>query len=554
MRLALAQINPCVGDLKGNCSKILEYIALAKEKGADIVAFPELSLIGYPPEDLLLIPKFIEENKQKLEDLSKSVDEILTIVGFVDKIRGKIFNAAALIYLGKLCGVYHKMLLPNYGVFDEKRYFSPGSAPSLFNFGNLSFGIAICEDIWHKSGPLSKQAKMGAKLSITLNASPYHIGKIKERLEVARNQARDNGIFIAYVNLVGGQDELIFDGQSFIVDDRGELVAKALAFEEDLLLWDIPKKLMSNSTENGVIIPYHREGKNKPPLAKWEAKELDVEEEIYSALLLGIKDYVKKNGFQKVVLGLSGGIDSSLTAVLAADALGRENVIALYMPSRYSSQESYEDARQLAQNLGIQFIVIPIDKLYQAYLSLLSPYFENKEPDITEENLQARIRGNILMAFSNKFGWLVLTTGNKSELSTGYATLYGDMAGGFAPLKDVPKTLVYKLAKYRNRLKEVIPMRIFTKEPSAELKPNQKDSDTLPPYEILDPIIKLYVEENKDFEEIIALGYDSELVKKVLEMIDRSEYKRRQAPPGLKVTKRAFGKDRRMPITNKYRR
>lgn len=537
MRLALAQINSIVGDLEGNRQKIEQYILLAKKQGADIVAFPELALTGYPPEDLLLVPKFVEENIKKLGELSKSVKDILAIIGFVDKKGGKIFNSAAVIYEGDIKGIYHKMLLPNYGVFDEKRYFQPGSHPFLFQYKGINIGLSICEDIWHKEGPIAQQVSRGAELIIVINASPYHIGKRKAREKVVSTQAKSYKVPIAYVNLVGGQDELVFDGQSFLVDKGGNLVASALPFEEDLLIWDISQKIPSS-----------------PIQGQKKRESLSPEDEVYKALLLGIRDYVRKNGFRKVVIGLSGGIDSSLTATLAVDALGKENVIGLYLPSRYSSRESEEDALQLAHNLGIEFLVIPIDELYEAYLSLLAPYFKGLPPDITEENLQARIRGNILMAFSNKFGWLVLTTGNKSEMSTGYATLYGDMAGGFAPLKDVPKTLVYKLAEYRNAKEEVIPKRVLTKEPSAELKPNQKDRDTLPPYELLDSVMKLYIEENKDVEEIISLGFEEGLVRKVIEMIDRSEYKRRQAPPGIKITPRAFGKDRRMPITNKYRR
>lgn len=555
LRIAVAQINCTVGDLEGNSQKIVQYIQLAKGFGVDIISFPELSITGYPPEDLLLKPKFVQDNLGKLKELTKLVNDIVVIVGFVDRQDSDIYNAAAIIYKAKIRGVFRKMFLPNYGVFDEKRYFAQGEELVVFKIGKALLGINICEDIWHKQGPTRQQAKMGAKLIININASPYHAGKVKERQEIAQNQAKSNHVFIAYTNLVGGQDELVFDGQSMFVDNQGKVISRAEAFKEDLIIADLGIPVEKTKKTKGIIVVTDELPlKKKPALHRREIKTiLEPMAEVYQALLLALKDYVTKNGFQKVVIGLSGGIDSSIVATLAVDALGRDNVIGVFMPSRYSSQESEIDAMQLAENLGMKLMKIPIEQIYKIYLMVLEPHFLGEEKDITEENLQARIRGNILMALSNKFGWLVLTTGNKSELSTGYATLYGDMAGGFAVLKDVPKTLVYKLSRYRNSYGVVIPERVLTKEPTAELKPKQKDSDTLPPYETLDPILKDYIEEDKDLNNIISSGFDEKTVLRVLGMVDKSEYKRRQSPPGIKITPKAFGRDRRMPITNKYR-
>jgi len=567
LRIALAQINCIVGDLDGNAAKIIQYIRRAEGFCVDIICFPELALTGYPPEDLLLKPKFVDDNLKKLKELSRAVADTVAIVGFVDRKSRDIFNAAAVIYKGKVCGIYHKMHLPNYGVFDEKRYFTPGENPMVFRWGSpphqcIGVGVNICEDIWQECGPINKQALCGAKLILNINASPFYAGKTSEREKLVRGQAKQNRLFICYTNLVGGQDELVFDGQSLIADNAGRVVAKAEAFQEDLLIADlaIPEGKLSRSkkvitiTERVVI-------KHKPRLPKKDRKPLSPIALDYQALVLGLRDYVTKNGFKKVVIGLSGGIDSALVGVLAVDALEAENVIGVFMPSRYSSHESEADAAGLARNLGIKLLNIPIERLYKAYLMVLKPHFLRLKKNIAEENLQARIRGNILMALSNKFGWLVLATGNKSEMSTGYATLYGDMAGGFAVIKDVPKILVYKLAKYRNArhnvlsgaLSFLIPQRVITKEPTAELKPNQKDTDTLPPYETLDRILKAYVEADKDLTKIISLGFDKETVLRVLRMVDRSEYKRRQSPPGIKITPKAFGRDRRMPITNRYR-
>jgi NAD+ synthase (glutamine-hydrolysing) len=563
-RVAIAQVNCTVGDLKGNCMRMIKFIERASELRVDIITFPELAITGYPPEDLLLKPKFIEDNLEALRELAKAVHDTVAIVGFVDRIDGDIYNGASIIYSGKIKGIYHKALLPNYGVFDEKRYFKPGNKPLVFRFGQLTFGVNICEDIWHSEGPASIQALSGAKLIFNINASPYHEGKIKLREEIVRSQARDNKVFILYANLVGGQDELVFDGQSMVVDANGEVIARALAFREDLLIVDLPDEALMSAglkrseggvkrTNNMITIARERLNKKKVPISRGETRPLKPVAEVYEALVLGLCDYVTKNGFQKVVVGLSGGIDSSIVATLAVDALAKENVIGVFMPSRYTSQESEIDATKLAENMGISMLNIPVDGVYRAYLTAFEPFFGGLREDITEENIQARIRGNILMALSNKFGWLVLTTGNKSEMSVGYATLYGDMAGGLAVIKDVPKTLVYKLAIHRNTSNPVIPERVLIKEPTAELKPDQKDKDTLPPYDALDPILKAYIEEDRNLEEIVSFTKQRETVDKVLSMVDKSEYKRRQSPPGIKITPKAFGRDRRMPITNKYR-
>ena len=540
LRIALAQINCTVGDFAQNRSKILACIDDVLKLKADIIAFPELCVCGYPPEDLLLKPKFIQDNLDIVKEVASRVKGIIAVIGFVDKEKDKLYNAAAVIYGGKIRGVARKILLPNYGVFDEKRYFSSGNKPLVVRIGKLSFGVNICEDIWHKDGPVSRQAKLKAKLILNINASPYYSGRIKEREEVIRKQARANKVFIAYTNLVGGQDELVFDGQSMIIGPDGRIIGRAEAFKEDILIKDLD--LTGGLSQD-----------KKPPLSRKAVEVLPPVAEVYQALVLGLGDYVNKNGFQRVVIGLSGGVDSSLVATLAVDALGKDNVAGIFMPTRHSSKESEEYARRLAENLGIKFAVISIEQTYNMYLVVLDPHFAGTSRNIAEENLQARIRGNILMAFSNKFGWMVLTTGNKSEMSTGYATLYGDMAGGLAVIKDVPKVLVYKLAQYRNSISKVIPEQVLTRPPTAELRPNQKDSDTLPPYEVLDPILKTYVEKDLELEKIVKLGFDKETVARVLRMVDGSEYKRRQSPPGIKITPKAFGRDRRMPITNKYK-
>jgi NAD+ synthase (glutamine-hydrolysing) len=566
VRVAMAQIDSHVGNFDGNADKICSFIEKARLKRADIVAFPEMAITGYPPEDLLLKPQFVKDSILCLQRVVDCTTDIVAVVGFVNNSDGKIYNSAAVIYNKKLCGIYRKTILPNYGVFDEKRYFEPGDENCVFLMDTVSFGVNICEDIWHESGPCSTQAKYGgASLIININSSPYHAGKGRVREEIVQKRAKDCGVYIAYTNMVGGQDELVFDGGSFIVDPEGNVVTSGKQFEEDLIVADLPiiqykeQDIVHDTHENFRVSRLRIPGKaisdKDAPVQPEKAQPLSTEEETYRALLLGTKDYVLKNNFKKVVIGLSGGIDSALTAVIAADALGTENVVCVFMPSRYSSEESLEDAQALCENLGIKFVVVPIQTIFETFIGVLKSEFKDSSAGIAEENLQARIRGNILMALSNKFGWLVLTTGNKSEMSTGYATLYGDMAGGFAVIKDVLKTVVYNLALYRNSKggEPVIPERIITKEPTAELGPNQKDTDTLPPYPALDPILKAYVEEDKSPAEIIGMGHDRQVVARVVKMVDASEYKRRQAPPGVKITPKAFGKDWRVPITNGYR-
>ena len=559
IRVAVGQINCIVGDLKGNCAKMSEYVKKAEICGADMVVFPELAVTGYPPEDLLLKPKFVEDTIRVLGEFTQSVHDIIVIAGFVNRIGEDLYNAAAIVYNGEIAGIYHKSLLPNYGVFDEKRYFRAGSEPLVFQYGELIFGVNICEDIWHEEGPTRMQVLHGAQLILNINASPYHAGKIRQREEVVKTRARENHVPVVYANLVGGQDELVFDGQSLVVDEKGDVISRAAAFKEDLLVVDMAVSGQESGvrSQNRIILRTPNSELRTvsyPPIPKGKIEPLlEPVAEVYGALRLGLHDYVVKNGFKRVVIGLSGGIDSSLVAVVAADALGKENVAGVSMPSRYTSEASKVDAIELADNLGIEFLEVPIDGVYSAYHSSFNPLFKGLSEDTTEENLQARIRGNILMALSNKFGWLVLTTGNKSEMSVGYATLYGDMAGGFAVIKDVPKMLVYELSRYRNTINPVIPEMVLTKAPTAELKPDQKDQDTLPPYDILDRILEAYVEEDKYGEAIISSSLRKETVDKTLRMVDLSEYKRRQSPPGIKITPKAFGKDRRMPITNKYR-
>jgi NAD+ synthase (glutamine-hydrolysing) len=573
IRVGISQINSTVGDLSGNTGKIMESIDQAKSLGVDLLTFPELAITGYPPEDLLLKPQFIKQNRESLNKIIEHTSDVAVVVGFVDS-DGDIYNAAAVLYNKKLVGVYHKFYLPNYGVFDENRYFQAGRECPIFIICGIGIGITICEDMWYETGPATVQAYAGARLLVNISASPYHAGKGLSRERMLATRAADNVAIVAYNNLVGGQDELVFDGNSVIFNEKGEPVARGRQFEEDLVVADLDmesvfrsqlhdprrrketpwaKKEMERVTKIEVSNEYPVAA--KPPLPPRRVDRLDEPAEIYQALVLGTRDYVRKNGFEKVVIGLSGGVDSSLVAAIAADALGADNVIGVSMPSRYSSPGSKSDAKALARNLGIEFKVIPIEKAFSSYLETLAEPFKDAQPDITEENIQARIRGNILFALSNKFGWLVLACSNKSETATGYTTLYGDMAGGFIPLKDVPKTTVYKLAQYRNRQagKEVIPPAILTKAPSAELRPDQKDTDTLPPYDILDPILKAYVEDDLAIDQIIAMGFDRGIVTKAARLVDRSEYKRRQAAPGIKITPRDFGRDRRLPITNRFR-
>ena len=573
LRIAMAQINTTVGDLEGNTKKILQYIEQARHLGVDLITFPELAITGYPPEDLLLMPQFVNENLDYLKEIIKATSGICVIVGFVDK-KDDLYNAAAIINNGTLAGVYHKIYLPNYGVFDENRYFQGGNEIPVFNLGETAIGLNICEDMWYPEGPTTTQTlKGGAELIVNISASPYHAEKGNSRKRMLATRAADNLAIVAFNNLVGGQDELIFDGGSMILDQKGDLLCQGKQFEEDFIVTDLnldavflqrihdprrrKEKFAPSDHEDNLkkIDLKMAKTQKKPALPKRDIEDVSRLEEVYRALVLGVSDYVKKNGFKKVALGLSGGIDSSLVAAIAADALGRENVIGVAMPSPYTSSESQEDAENLASNFNIKFKSIPIVDAIKAYEAMLSSEFQGLTPDVTEENLQARIRANILMALSNKFGWLVLTTGNKSESSVGYCTLYGDMAGGFSVIKDVPKTLVYELAGYRNSIEktEVIPRRVLIKPPSAELRPEQKDTDSLPPYSILDPILQAYVEEDKSLEEILSMGFEEEIVKEVIRLVNRNEYKRRQSPPGIKITPRGLGKDRRLPISNKYR-
>jgi NAD+ synthase (glutamine-hydrolysing) len=569
----MAQINTTVGDFKGNTEKILEAIAEGRSLGVDLLTFPELAICGYPPEDLLLKPKFIEENLRSLDKVVDGCSGLTAVVGFVDA-KGDIFNAAAVIHDRKLVGVYHKIYLPNYGVFDENRYFQAGSECPVYVITGIGVGINICEDIWYEAGPATAQAYSGAEVIVNISASPYHFGKRSSRERMLGNRASDNVAIVAYNNLVGGQDELVFDGDSVVMDEKGQLIARGKQFEEDLIVADLDVEavfrtrlhdprwrkatllLEKQKWRTARIIVSEAPGSTpKPPLPQRQIEVRGLPGEIYDALVLGTRDYILKNGIEKVVIGLSGGVDSSIVATIAVDALGPSNVIGVAMPSRYSSPGSISDAELLSRNLGIKLLTIPIEKVFKAYLEVLAEPFKGVKPDVTEENIQARIRGNLLMALSNKFGWLVLTTGNKSEMATGYTTLYGDMAGGFAVIKDVPKTIVYQIAKYRNSIagKELIPSTVLEKPPSAELRPDQKDTDSLPSYDLLDPVLTAYAEEDKSVEQIIAMGIAEEVVKRAARLVDSSEYKRRQAPPGVKITARAFGRDRRLPITNRFK-
>jgi len=572
LRIGLCQINTTVGDIEGNTKKIIDYIEKGKKKGVDLLAFPEMAVTGYPPEDLLLMPKFIEANLKAVARIATATSSISAIVGFVDR-DGDIYNAAALLHNGRRVNSYHKSYLPNYGVFDEDRYFQTGRENFIFTLKSTPIGMSICEDIWYPGDPIRTQTLQGgAELIVNISSSPYHAGKAAQREKMISTRATDNAAIVAFCNMVGGQDELVFDGGSLIFDQRGELIARGNQFEEDLVVADLdmeavfrlrlhdPRVRRERIAEEAkdlkkIDLPSQTPLRKKPSIRMPKIEPLDRLPEIYSALVLGTGDYLRKNGFKTVLIGLSGGIDSALTATIAVDALGKDQVVGVAMPSEYSSKGSIEDARTLAENLGIRFITVPITDIFQSYLKTLSSSFKGLKPGVTEENIQARIRGNILMALSNKFGWLVLTTGNKSEMSVGYCTLYGDMAGGFAVVKDVPKTLVYELAFFRNQKagKEIIPENTLRKAPSAELRPNQKDEDSLPPYSTLDPILRAYVEEDKGVEEIARMDFDDGLVKEVIKMVDQNEYKRRQSPPGVKITHRALGKDRRLPVTNKYR-
>lgn len=570
LRVALAQINMKVGDLEGNTSKIIANIAAARERGAEVVVFPELAVTGYPPEDLLLKRSFVEDNAAALRSIAAETKGITAIVGFVDN-NSDIYNAAAILHDGEIAGVQHKFFLPNYGVFDEDRYFQAGTSMQVYKHGHIVFGVEVCEDVWYAEGPHALQSLVGgAHVIFDINSSPFHAGKWKFRERMLGTRAVDNSCAIVYLNAVGGQDELVFDGQSLIVSPSGDVQFRCKAFEEQLAIVDLDLAPVEHVR---LVDPRRRKAKlsssNKMPVPEVQLRPVEKIaqggevsttskppgsiEEVYKALVLGTRDYVNKNGFKEVVLGMSGGIDSALTACVAADALGSDRVRVLVMPSEFSSNETQSDAELISANLGIGCDRISISEVFEAYKHTLSGVFKGAEPGVAEENLQARIRGNLLMALSNKFGLLVLTTGNKSELACGYSTLYGDMAGGFAVIKDCPKTLVYKLSEYRNSISPVIPETIITRPPSAELRPDQKDSDTLPPYEVLDPILEAYVEEDRGIKEIAAMGFDEATVARVVRMVDRNEYKRRQHAPGVKITPKAFGRDRRLPITNGYR-
>jgi NAD+ synthase (glutamine-hydrolysing) len=553
LRIALAQIDPTVGDVDGNAAKVAEWIGRAEAEGADLAIFPELCIPGYPAEDLYLKRHFVEANRRAIEELAEGVGEMAAIVGFAEPAANggdhrRAHNSLAVLAAGRVRVVYRKNRLPNYAVFDEQRYFVPGTEPLTVAVAGVGVGLTICEDLWTEGPPASSEALEGAELIANPSGSPYHRGKGREREEMFAARARAYGVHLAFCNLVGGQDELVFDGQSFVVQPNGEVVARAAQFEEELLVCDIPSPAPQRLAEP------------LPDLA-----------EVYGALVLGLRDYVRKNGFRHVGLALSGGIDSALVAQLAADAVGPPNVSCVVMPSPHSSAKTQADARTIAANLGVEAIEIPIATTMEAYEEALADGFARRDgdvdaeplphdparpsaPDLAAENIQARIRGNVMMALSNKHGWLVLTTGNKSEMSVGYATLYGDMAGGFAAIKDVPKTLVYELVRHRNEAagRELVPASVLDRAPSAELRPDQRDSDSLPPYELLDRVLEAYVERDQGREEMIAAGMPAEVVDEVVRMVDRSEYKRRQAAPGIRITPRAFGRDRRLPITNRF--
>jgi NAD+ synthase (glutamine-hydrolysing) len=572
MRIALAQINPTVGDIPGNESKIREQLGRARAAGAQLVLFPELAVTGYPPEDLLLKEHFLADVRDAVERIAADTQGMVAVVGFPER-AADVYNAAAVCADGAVQAVYRKVNLPNYGVFDEVRYFQRGEGGALIEVDGVTVGLTICEDIWVSGPPLSDEALAGAGLIVNISASPYQLGKGREREQMIGQRARDNLAVVAFCALVGGQDELVFDGHSFVVDHEGTVIARAHQFTEELLITDVDvaqaaaarlrdtrQRPAARTVQPSVrhlgsfttAVP-DDDAEHRAPGGE-VADLLDPEAEVYAALVLGTRDYVAKNGFEHVVLGLSGGIDSTLVALVAVDALGADRVTFVTMPSPYSSKGTRDDATMLARNLGVDLIELPIAEAMSGYDELLSEVFAGREPDLTEENLQARIRGNLLMALSNKFGWLVLTTGNKSEMSVGYSTLYGDSAGGFAVIKDVPKLLVYRLVAERSRRdpESPVPESIVTRPPSAELRPDQRDEDSLPPYETLDAILEGYVEEDLGREQLIARGLPAEDVDRVVRLVDVAEYKRRQNPPGIKVTSKAFGRDRRMPITNRY--
>jgi NAD+ synthase (glutamine-hydrolysing) len=576
LRVALAQINSTVGDIPGNATKIRDWIGRARDEGAQLVVFPELALTGYPPEDLLLKTHFVDTAGAALDDLARETEDgdLVALVGFPER-RDDVYNACAVLAEGRVQAIYRKMFLPNYGVFDEARYFQSGTEAALIELNGVAIGLTVCEDIWEPGPPATTEALAGAQVIVNLSASPYHAGKPLERERMLIQRARDNTAIVLFCNLVGGQDELVFDGHSVAIDASGEVLARAPQFEEALTVCTVDpgavaalrlrdarhRAAVRRSREGDAVDPVATlarlavEGDSGQQLERQVAEPLEPEQEVYTALVTGVRDYVDKNGFESVVFGLSGGIDSSLVALIAADALGPERVTAVVMPSPYSSPETQADARRTAENLGTHLLEYDISEPMKGFDELLAETFEGRESDITEENLQARIRGNIVMALSNKFGWLVLTTGNKSEMSVGYATLYGDMAGGFAVLKDVYKGWVYRLVEWRNARagRDLVPADVVTRPPSAELREEQRDDQSLPPYDILDAILFGYIEGDLDAEQLVRQGLPADEVERIIGMVDRAEYKRRQAPPGIRISTRAFGRDRRLPITNRFR-
>ncbi len=582
LRVAVAQLNTVVGDLAGNVDRVLGALGKAESEGADLCVFPELAVTGYPPEDLLLKPGFVRDNERALAEIATRSGECAAVVGFVGRAEEanlaaggglaggqgdvpRLANAAAVCWRGAVRGVYRKRQLPNYGVFDERRWFAPGRGPMhLFCVAGVRLGVTVCEDLWFDGGPVAEQARAGADLVVNINASPYSVGRRAERLALLRRRVEEAGCDLVYVNQVGGQDELVFDGASLVMRADGTLVAAGPQFEEQVFIADLPydgdrlppPAELPGGGRGVVITTRPRRHPRLGPPPRPEA--LAEDEEVYRALVLGTADYLRKNGFDEAVLGLSGGIDSSLVATIAADALGSRRVHAVAMPSRYSSPGSLADARAVAANLGIELSIVPIEEAHRAFSSLLAPLLGGPPVGLADENLQSRVRGVLLMALSNAKGWIVLTTGNKSEMATGYSTLYGDSAGGFAVIKDVPKTLVYRLCRHRNEeaaetgSPPPIPESVLEKAPSAELRPDQRDADSLPPYEVLDPVLKAYVEDDRTAADLVASGFDRELVERVVALVEGAEYKRRQMPPGVRISSKAFGKDRRMPITNRY--
>jgi NAD+ synthase (glutamine-hydrolysing) len=569
LRVALSQMDATVGDIDGNAAAIREQMALARDAGAQLAVFPELAVNGYPPEDLLLKTHFLDAGMRALGQIAAEVSGMVALVGFAEPAED-VYNSLAVLADGAIRGVYRKMSLPNYGVFDEQRYFQAGGGPAVVRVNGVTVGLSICEDIWEPGPPASDEALAGAEVIVNISASPYHHGKGSERERMLVQRARDYLSYVVYCNMVGGQDELVFDGHSLVVDQDGELVARGAQFEQELIVCDIdPSSVYAARLRDARHRPSVRQRRPDVVLladietagygAELEvggprAKPMEPDQEMYEALVLGLRDYVEKNGFDRVLIGLSGGIDSALTALIAVDALGADRVVCSVMPSPHSSEGTQKDARRIATNLGIERFELPLDRAMNAFKRTLADVFEGTEPGIAEENIQARIRGNLLMALSNKFGWLVLTTGNKSEYSVGYATLYGDMAGGFAVLKDVFKTWVYRLVRHRNERagRELIPASVLERAPSAELKDNQRDEDSLPAYDLLDPILEAYVEDDQGREQLVRRGFPAHVVDAVIRLVDRAEYKRRQAPPGIRISERAFGRDRRLPITNRF--